>query len=114
MGGGGGDDDDDTTLGNAWARIISSYLDKQRDAVEASDDSSVVGFTGQDVQGAYSALYNLLHAHTVHIACQWWAIGADGSSLQHNTKMMHKREMNSINRLVKSIMKRFKRKVKLF
>lgn len=44
-----------------------SYLNEDRDDVEASDDGTVVRFASQDVQGSYSTLHNLFHAHSVSV-----------------------------------------------
>lgn len=42
-----------------------SYLNKQRDGVEASDDDSVVHVSSQDVECAGAALDNLLHSNSL-------------------------------------------------
>lgn len=42
-----------------------AYLNKQRDGVESSDNNSVVHISGQDVERASAALYDLLHSNTL-------------------------------------------------
>ena len=59
-----------------------TYLHEEWNAVEATDDGTVVSLTGQNVQSSHSALHDLLHANTIHIASHWRAVGADGSTLQ--------------------------------
>lgn len=60
---------------------VSAYLYKERNAVQTTNDSSVVSLSGQNMQGSNCSLYYFLHANTINIP---WSlsIGADRGSLK--------------------------------